>query len=155
MRPASLISSKMIEREVNQDSDTRFTIRLIESTRNSLPARGLRFPNLDRFNRPIVFRLNVTNGPVLPAGRIYTKQGIVSPFDFDSLFEPGPPRGSTTPTFEIVFAFGRRRPRSGIVRTMAWLTRASRPLLSCPLLLSALQTFGSGAIDNKCRIMIR
>lgn len=105
MRPASLISSKMIEREVNQDSDTWFTIRLIESTRNSLPARGLRFPNLDRFNRPIVFRLNATNGPVLPAGRIYTKQGIVSPFDFDSLFEPGPPRGSTTPTFEIVFAF--------------------------------------------------
>lgn len=74
MRPASLISSKMIEREVNQDSDTRFTIRLIESTRNSLPARGLRFPNLDRFNRPIVFRLNATVDPFFrPAGYIRSK----------------------------------------------------------------------------------
>lgn len=64
----------MIEREANQDSDTRFAIRLIESTGNSLPARGLRSPNLDRSNRPIVFRLNATVDPFFrPAGYIRSK----------------------------------------------------------------------------------
>lgn len=140
--PTGIIYATSIPPIVQDDrkETNRYTIRDSIDRINegqSLPARGLRFPNLDRFNRPIVFRLNATVDPFFrPAGYIRSKGS----FDFDSLFEPGPPRGPTTVhVWDRLRLRGRRRPRSGIVRTMAWLTRASRPLLSCPLLLSTLQ----------------
>lgn len=98
----------MIEREANQDSDTRFTIRLIESTRDEHAAPVARVfltstvDSIDRLSFDWMPRWIHSS-----ARPEYTKQGIVSPFDFDSLFgqrggpttsPPPPPRFGASPS---------------------------------------------------------